>query len=95
MADLKQAMIWLSEGKKIYPNSRDYAKDFFIHIYQGEIVGNNGSNATYILHSNDWELFEEKSAPLLKRIDGLSYGNAIEEIAKTIDSMEKRLKEIE
>lgn len=66
MADLKQALSWLAEGKMIR-KSRAYIG--YLQILDNEIVDENGKDSIegcFELNGDDWEIYEEPEETVLQ-----------------------------
>lgn len=60
MADLKQAMMWLAEGKKIRRKSD--LLGFYIYLRYGTIYDASDCRCNDLLNNfDDWEIYEENT----------------------------------
>lgn len=58
MADLKQALLWLAEGKKVF--NTGFTDSKYIEMRNALIVDDEDDAAEYLLDARaDWELYEE------------------------------------
>lgn len=58
MADLKQALQWLAEGKKI--RRKQWVPSCYITIVDDEVQDEDGNEVSALICGNDWELFIPK-----------------------------------
>lgn len=71
MADLKQALIWLAEGKKIKKNYWGISE--FLEMKGDLIIDQNQDDRSGLIYSDEWELYEEPKLETGELIDDCDY----------------------
>ena len=76
MADLKQALLWLAEGKKI--RGKDWQNGVYLVLNDDFIVDEDGDEASPDLEGDDWEIYDEEVDHLYLALVELSVHEMIE-----------------
>jgi len=91
MANLKQAMIWLAEGKKISQPSWGAARYYSIH--KGHLQDETGLDCQQLDESNDWEIYIEPKADEVISIS--EFQNYLKHFEFKLNTLHKRITALE
>lgn len=93
MADLKQALIWLAEGKKIM--IPDWENNCYLYLCNTDnrIYDEQHKDFADALNGNNWELFKDGS--ILSEIEEFSVYDSMIYIASILDKLTNRIQAIE
>lgn len=91
MADLKQSLLWLAEGKKI--RSIDWEKNQYLYIDDDEIKTETDGERSELLLAVDWELYEDPDDLVCSEL--LELNLKVRSLENIITGMNARLNDLE